>query len=262
MPELPDVEAYKRYIDKHALRKKIESVSVPKKRVVRGVSGKGLHEALQSHRFTSTRRHGKYLYIRSDDGTGMVWHFGMTGRPEYYADGREQPKQVCVDFQFANGAHLAYASQRLLGSIRVVDDFDAFIEEQKLGPDALEIGLAEWRDAAKSRTGAIKALLMNQEVVAGVGNEYADEILFQTRVHPSTPVKKLDDDTIKKIHQAMQRVLKVAVRHDADKSKFPASYLLRHRRKDDTCPHCGGDIEHTRVSGRTSYFCPECQEKT
>lgn len=262
MPELPDVEAYKRYIDKHALRKTIESVRAPKQRIVRGVSGKRLNEQFQSHRFTSTRRHGKYLFMRSDNGTGVVWHFGMTGRPEYYSDSVERPKQICVDFQFTNGDHLAYASQRLLGNIRMVDDFDAFIDEQKLGPDALEIGLAEWRDAAEGRTGAIKSLLMNQQVVAGVGNEYADEILFQARVHPATLASKLNDAAIKKIHQAMRRVLDVAVRHGADKSKFPASYLLRHRRTDNACPRCGGDVRHARVSGRTSYYCPKCQKRS
>lgn len=261
MPELPDVAMYKDYIDKHARKKKIARVDVKPNKVVKGVTKEELTKALTGRQIMSTRRRGKWLGLELDDGGWMFWHFGMTGAPKYYEDEGDAPKYARLVLHFAKNGTLAYAALRQLGEIRLADDFDAFVASRALGPDALDVGLANFRELIEGRSGILKSVLMNQEVLAGVGNVYADEILFQLGLHPETRVNDLSEKQIKDLHAAMKRVFQMALKKKAKVRDLPASYLLRSRSKDGACPKCGAPFKQMKVGGRTTYYCAACQKR-
>jgi formamidopyrimidine-DNA glycosylase len=100
---------------------------------------------------------------------------------------------------------------------------------------------------------------MNQKMLAGLGNIYTDEILFQARIHPKTPVGKLGEEKLRTMYERMRAVLARAIDAKADPGKMPRGFLLPHREEEDACPGCGGKVRKTTVSGRPSYFCPSCQ---
>ncbi|MGA1840732.1 MAG: zinc finger domain-containing protein [bacterium] len=102
---------------------------------------------------------------------------------------------------------------------------------------------------------------MNQRIMAGIGNIYADEILFQAKVHPQTNSGRLDDKMLESVFQQMKRILQTAIEKKANPSKMPHSWLFPRRKDGEECPLCGGDIGKLKVSGRTAYYCPSCQRK-
>ena len=102
---------------------------------------------------------------------------------------------------------------------------------------------------------------MNQKYLAGIGNIYSDEILFQSKLHPQRQVNNLETETVTRLFQALQHVLHEAIEAQADPSQFPDSFMLPHRRRDGTCPRCQGDLKKITVSGRSAYYCPACQAK-
>jgi formamidopyrimidine-DNA glycosylase len=163
--------------------------------------------------------------------------------------------------RFSNGYHLAYDAQRKLGEIALIRDKAAYLAQKEIGMDALspDCDDAALRDALRGRRGMIKSALMNQKLVAGIGNIYADEILFQAHIHPKTPVNALDEPKLHTLFQTMKDVLQTAIEHQADPARFPDSFLIPHREQDARCPQCSGHIDALKVSGRTSYYCPACQ---
>jgi formamidopyrimidine-DNA glycosylase len=265
MPELPDVENYRRYLDRHARRRVVKEVDIPDRRVLRKLPASRFRQRVLAARMMSTRRHGKHLLVALDKGGWITFHFGMTGAFAYGAERSEAPAYVRLRFVFSNGDYFAYTDPRKLGHIGFAEDADEFIAGQKLGPDALDpkFTLPAFQDLLASARGNAKSFLMDQSQIAGVGNIYADEILFQARIHPEAPVRQLSKDQTARLHGDLRRVLKIAIARGAGSENFidrlPASYLLRHRDKDGHCPRCSTAIQTLRMSGRTSYFCPRCQ---
>jgi len=262
MPELPDVEVFKRYLDATALHKTITDVEVKSTRILDGVSASKLQKTLQGQQFQETHRHGKHLLVALDQGgVWLTLHFGMTGFLKYFKDMNTEPEHDRMLVSFDNGFHLAYVSQRKLGAVGLTDEVDNFIDEKELGPDALSLDLEGFRQALQGRRGSIKSFLMNQKHVAGIGNVYSDEILFQSRLHPKSQVNKLNAATVKGLFEAMQDVLEKAIEAQADPKQFPSSFILPHRTPGGTCPRCQGKVKKITVSGRSGYYCPECQAK-
>lgn len=260
MPELPDVVVFQRYLDATALRQRIDNVDVLDEALLDGVSSKTLRSHLEGAEFESTSTHGKNLFVQlKGNRDWLVLHFGMTGFLKYFKDNDDAPSHTRVRFDFNGGYHLAYDCQRKLGKVRLTDNPRAFIEDLGLGPDALsdDLDFERFSDILNERKAAVKSTLMNQELLAGIGNVYSDEILFQARIHPETKVVDLDDDARHTLLRTMRRVLKTAIDRKADPEEFPKSWLLPN--VDGDCPHCGAAIETLKVSGRTSHFCPECQ---
>lgn len=255
MPELPEVELYGRYFAEHALQQKVARVRVLDARIL-GVREDVFKRAVRGATFSVVTRHGKHLF--ADAGKQWVhFHFGMSGDFSYYVDAEEQPRFARVVFDFANGAHLAFEDMRLFGVVDVTPSPAAYIEEHRLGPDPLErsFTLRKFRSIVGSRRGAVKALLMSQDIIAGVGNLYADETLFQTAVHPRRPVNELSDDEVRAIYTAMRKILKNVIERKARGATYPPRYLIPHREEGERCPKCGGTIQRTVVFGRTTYFC-------
>jgi formamidopyrimidine-DNA glycosylase len=111
-----------------------------------------------------------------------------------------------------------------------------------------------------ARNKPAKAALMDQSIIAGVGNLYADEILFHSSVHPLSRCRNIDKGILQIMHRNMKQILKVAVNAEADMEIYPKDWLLSHRQKGATCPHCGGALKIIKVGGRTTYFCPKTQK--
>jgi len=264
MPELPDVEIYKRYLDAHALRRTIVDVAVNDVRILGDLPADAFVVRLRGNRFEESRRHGKHLLVRLQRGGWLTLHFGMTGNLVYFRKGEDDPPYDRVRFDF-EGSHLAYVNRRMLGRVGLADDADAFIREEGLGPDALDpaFDLEALTRAISGRRRDVKSVLIDQALIAGIGNIYADEILFQARLHPKTPATSLDAEQRAALFRQIKAVLETAIERGAGAEQFlerlPEHYLLPHRDKGGRCPRCGSAIATLKSGGRTSYFCPRCQ---
>ena len=254
MPELPEVEMYARYFARHALGQAIAHVRVRDPRIL----GTRTLRPLVGHVFHRVRRHGKHLFVDAGD----IWlriHFGMTGDLAYYSD--EPPRFARVIFDFENGAHLAYEDMRLFGVVDLTTSPDDYIRDHRLGPDPLDpaFTLREFRKLLHKRRGRIKALLMSQEVIAGIGNLYADEALYRSSIDPRRPIDRLSEGEVKALFAAIRRVLRETIAFKAREGDYPCRFLIQHRQEGHRCPRCGGTIQRTIVAGRTTYYCAKHQ---
>lgn len=276
MPELPDVEILKKYFDRHCIGKKISEVRVLERRILRDTSAEKIKSLLEGRSFVKSRRYGKHLFVeigenktprdrRSRSGrqgrTGCIdIHFGMDGGFNFRKKDEPPPEYTRIKFSFEND-YLAYTSRRMLGGIRAITSPEDFILHKQLGPDALSPDFSReyFLKAIAGKKTSIKAVLMDQQVVAGIGNVYSDEILYQAGILPGTRAGLLKVKQSQDLYEKILTVLKTALRHDADAQRFPSRFLLRHRHKNGDCP-CGGKVSTSKVAGRTSYFCPTCQK--
>lgn len=262
MPELPDVAAFRKYFEKYALGLKIASARVKDARIVRGLAARELEEELTGRKFISTRQHGKYLFAQTDGGKWLIAHFGMTGYLWRFEDPGDDPQYDRFLIVFETGGAISYVNARMLGWIGLTEDPGAVIDSRGLGPSALDprLDYKEFGKIFSGRKGEIKPALMNQKLVAGVGNVYSDEILFQARVHPKIKIGALSQMQLQSVFDSMREVLRTAVERNGDIESLPQDYILRNRRKGAKCPVCGNKLETDKVGGRTAYFCPHCQK--
>jgi formamidopyrimidine-DNA glycosylase len=260
MPELPDVETFKRYLDATSLHQRIIRVDVRSTYVLKGVSAHELARRLKGRCFESSRRHGKHLFVRADADLWLRLHFGMTGSLRYFKHQEQAPKYTRVLFVFANAHRLAFEDQRKFGEVGLLKDIDQFLKKRALGPDAVTITCSQFQEIFRKHRGAVKTILLNQKLIAGIGNIYADEILFRTRIHPATQVSALKDKTVAKIFHAARYILKKAIEAEADMDRMSKSWLLPHRGKGGKCPRCGRELKSATIGGRTAWFCTHCQK--
>ncbi|MFW9968951.1 MAG: zinc finger domain-containing protein, partial [Candidatus Odinarchaeota archaeon] len=165
-----------------------------------------------------------------------------------------------VIFYFDNGYNLAYSSQRMFGRIDIAHSIEDFIEKKRLGPDGFKMSFKEFKIALKKRSALIKNALMNQSFVAGIGNIYSDEILFKTKLHPKVKIDKLDEIKVKELFDNIKEVLQFGIYKKGELSSYPETFLIPHRKKEEHCPICDNKIESIEISGRHSYYCPNCQK--
>jgi len=259
MPELPEVETLRRFFDNNVLNRKITSVSHIDSLLLKdGLHAESLVKKLTGSTIKASDRHGKYLFIITSDDRYLIIHFGMTGGLIYQKDSRCIPDRTRLLLGLG-GPSLAFVNTRRLGKIFLYGDRDSFLKKRRLGPDALHIGKGELEHMISKRKRPIKSALMDQSLAAGIGNLYADEVLFQTGVHPRFLCRDLKKDTLEKMSRNIKHILKTAIEKGADISRYPDTWLLPHRNKDGRCPRCGGGIAILKIAGRTTYFCPRCQ---
>jgi len=261
MPELPEVETFKRYLDSTSLHRRIIAVDVRDAYVLKGVSARELARRMKGRRFESSHRHGKYLFVRAGDALWLRLHFGMTGSLECLNDDKAVPKTARVIFCFANNCRLAFDDQRKFGEIELIRDLDEFLQTRGLGPDALEISFSQFKAIVGKHRATVKAILLNQSLIAGIGNLYADEILFRARMHPATEAARLSEKDLTRLFRVTRYVLEKAIALKTDFDRLPKSWLLTHRGKRGTCPHCGRALKSAPIGGRTSWFCARCQKR-
>lgn len=261
MPELPDVETFRRYLDATGLHQTIEGVTVEDSRVVAGASPEELEAYLRDRQLTGSDRHGKHLFAALDRGGWLELHFGMTGYLAYFRDPEEAPAYSHVRIRFDNGYQLAFVDRRKLGHVAPVPDLEAYLRELNLGVDALAPGLdAEgFRSLAEGRRGQVKCWLMDQETLAGLGNVYSDEVLFHAGLYPKYPLERLSPADLDYLFRALREVLAQAIEARVDPERMPADFLVPRRGKGAVCPRCGTELETLKACGRTAYWCPHCQ---
>jgi formamidopyrimidine-DNA glycosylase len=259
MPELPEVETFKRYLESTALHKRVEGVTVVEKAILDSISEIEFVRRVKGHRLEDTSRHGKYLFVRLDAGGEIVFHFGMDGRFQYYKAETDRPEYAKLILDLENSYHFAYVTIRKLGFISLVEERFSFIREKELGPDVLNVEQGQFVMILSGRRGTIKSALMNQAMLAGIGNIYSDEILFQAGILPSTEVSDLSDQTLIDLYTITRKVLEKGIEVQGDVEKLPDSYIIPRREKGGVCPLCGAPLQHTTIGGRTSYFCPKDQ---
>ncbi len=261
MPELPDVEYFKRYAESTALHQRITKVDLQDTQLLHKTSRKKLLQTLKDRSFESASRHGKYLGLQLSDNGWLVLHFGMTGQPGYVKNPDDAPRFTRLLITFENGYHYAFANQRRLGRIQLVNDFNDMIKQEKLGPDALSITRRSFKNLVTKRRGSLKSFFMNQSNIAGMGNIYTDETLYQSRLHPARSANELNDKTLDRLYDCMQHVLNTAIASQPNAKKMPTDWLLHYRIKAGQCPRCHEPLKTSKLAGRTTYFCPRCQPK-
>jgi formamidopyrimidine-DNA glycosylase len=261
MPELPEVETFKRYLDSTSLHQRITGIEVRDAYVLKRVSPRELARRLKGRRFENSSRHGKHLFVRAGNEVWLRLHFGMTGWLQYLKRDEETPTTARVLFRFANNRRLAFDDQRKFGEVELIKNVDEFLQRRCIGPDALDVDLSEFKTIFRKHRGAVKAILLNQQLIAGIGNLYADEILFRARMHPTTEAARLSDKDLTGLFRAMRHVLEKAIALKTDFNRLPKSWLLTHRGKRGRCPRCGRALKSATIGGRTSWFCAHCQKR-
>jgi formamidopyrimidine-DNA glycosylase len=261
MPELPDVEGYRLALTDRLLGRRVRDVRVLDVGVLRNASAETFQDQLMGARFQGVHRHGKWLMLATD-GPILLIHNGMTGRPYFLGTGCAAPQQtdrndrliICTD----NG-ELRYADLRKLGGVWILDsnaEIAAVTGPQ--GPDALTVSATNFRATLHGRRGALKPTLMNQQVLAGLGNMLSDEICWRAHLHPARAVTSLGEDDLRQLHQAMRQTLRAAVKD----RRIPRTRTWLNSARgipDAGCPRCRTQLQHTTIGGRTSIWCPHCQ---
>jgi formamidopyrimidine-DNA glycosylase len=204
--------------------------------------------ALLGRRLTAAHRRGKFLWAETDGGPELGLHLGMAGR--IVVDAVEQPRRWDrFVLEFTDGGRLALRDKRRLGRAVLEPDFS------HVGPDAAEVG----RDAFRARVGRggapLKARLLDQGVIAGVGNLLADEILWRARLSPRRPAGDLDTDELDRLRRAVRAATRDAIRDGGAHT----GRIIPHRRPGERCPRCGTPMERATIGGRTTFWCPACQ---
>ncbi len=259
MPELPDVECFRKYMSCTSLHHQIENSHILDKRILKNISLQKFSRTVKHQQFTNTSRHGKFMFAELDNQNTILFHFGMTGYFSYYKNTNKIPEFTKVIFEFDNGYQLAYINKRMLGQVRVIASVEKFAQEQQLGPDALDIDERTFKESIKAQSGKIKSKLMNQNLIAGIGNVYSDEILFHAGIHPQAQSKQLSNEQISHLYHTMRKVLIQCIECGAQPDQMPQDYLVPRRLPGTPCPKCKTPIEKITVNNRGCYFCPQCQ---
>lgn len=260
MPELPDVEGFLRLFRRRAAGRRVERVEVPDRGVLRNTSPQGLGRALRGRKLERPHRHGKWLLAPTDGEPTLVFHFGMTGELAWADAGEERHPHDRVVLR-VDGGELRYRDQRKLQGLwlaRRAGDVERITAGQ--GPDALGLDREELAGRLEGRRGGLKSALMDQGVVAGLGNLLTDEVLWRARLHPTTPAGSLAGAELTRLHRALTEVLRESVKEGCVP---PRRHWLTGRRDDDepACPRCGTRLQVGRAGGRRSLWCPRCQRR-
>ncbi len=260
MPELPEVEAAREYLEATVLCQPIKEVQVKDDRILFRTTPASICQRLATMSFQSVKRHGKWLFLELDKELWLTVHLGMTGRLIYLDIGKDEPAHTRLLIRFQNGRRLAFDDLRIFGEAGLTTSPFTFLAERKTGPDALQVEQDEFLRIMSGRRGAIKPLLINQRLISGLGNLYADEALFQAAIHPLS--HSLNEMQLLCLFSIIREVLQTSISVRADFNRLPDSYLLRHRHPGGRCPRDGAILCHEKVGGRTSYYCPEHQMLT
>ena len=274
MPELPEVETVRRTLGPHLLGRTILRVEVGSYLPVIGVHSPDEFSALLTGRVVvRLGRRGKYLMIDLDDRSGVIVHLRMTGALSVVDRDAPSLRFEQLRFLLDDGRDLRFTDQRKFGRVTYRLASDRRPLEAKLGPEPLSprFSLDDFQGRLAGRTAPIKALILDQRIVAGVGNIYADEALFRARIHPRRPGGSLSEDEVARLRRAVRRSLRLGIEHrgttfssyrdaDGNGGENQSRLLVYGRgRKGEPCPRCGGPLSLESVAQRSSHLCAQCQ---
>jgi formamidopyrimidine-DNA glycosylase len=261
MPELPDVEAVARLLRRSTAGRRITRVEIRDRAVVRSPAPRLFAGRLRGRRIRTVRRRGKYLLVGVSGGLVMVGHLRMTG--DFVVVPRRAPRRPHTRLVLGIGANdVRFVDQRRFGHVDLIGagDVDAFPGLRTLGVEPLTPAFspARFRAMLRGRRGTVKAFLLRQDRIAGIGNIYADEILFQARLDPARQGQTLRPAEVGRLYRSIRRVLRRAIAALSRRGR-PVGDLVAVREPGGVCPRCGGTLRTATIAGRTTYFCPRCQ---
>jgi formamidopyrimidine-DNA glycosylase len=282
MPELPEVETVRRGLERFAVGRRVNRVEVGRERSVRRTSRQAVIDGLTDTTILAANRHGKYLLMPLDSGDELMVHLRMTGQLLVAAAGAERPPHTHVVLHLDEAGELGpnelwFIDPRTFGEVVVFDPDNVAVgipDLANLGVDPIagDLSLPVLRRLLRSRHRLLKPLLLDQHVVAGIGNIYADEILHESRLRPDRMSDELGTAAERRLHAAIHRILNAAVaaggstlgdRQYVDLYGDWGSYQEAHKvygRTGERCPTCGvGWIRRTVSAQRSTHFCPRCQ---
>ncbi|KRF17840.1 formamidopyrimidine-DNA glycosylase [Nocardioides sp. Soil797] len=275
MPELPEVEVVRRGLDTHAVGRRITAVEVLHTRPVRRDPGgpTGFIASLTGQEITAARRRGKYLWLPLDSGDAILGHLGMSGQMLVQQPGTADEKHLRVRLTLSDGQELRFVDQRMFGGLATsLGGAELPPEIAHIARDLLddEFDLDDFVRRVRRRTSAIKRLLLDQTLVSGVGNIYADEALWRARLHGERVGQKLTATKVRELAGHATDVMSQAL--DQGGTSFDALYvnvngesgyfdrsLSAYGREGEGCHVCGTPIRRVAFMNRSSYFCPTCQ---
>jgi formamidopyrimidine-DNA glycosylase len=272
VPELPEVETVVRDLRPSLAGRRFTAILRASKDRLRKPWKPAWHTPLVGKTIEQVRRRGKWIVLDLEGGQHLVFHLGMTGQLTVTAADTEPTAHTHLVFTLDDGKHLRFRDIRRFGSATLFTSDRAltdFFDAAGLGPEPFDLEPDAWRDSLASTSRCLKAVLLDQGVVAGVGNIYADEALFEAQVHPAVLGRRLDESTAERLRQAVVAVLQRAiagrgssVRNYVDGAGQPGEFQNEHQvygRAGQPCPRCGTAIVSVRLAGRSSHFCPSCQ---
>jgi formamidopyrimidine-DNA glycosylase len=276
MPELPEVETIKRSLEPNLVNKKIMKVQVKMAKLIKKPQDPEIFkDILEGSRFKKVKRRGKYLLFYLDRPWVLVIHLRMTGRLLLLNTSEPIEKHTHLIFNLDDGLDLRFHDVRQFGLIYLVPEnkLDLISGIRTMGPEPLseEYTFNCFRDSIKGKKQRAKAFLLDQSCVAGIGNIYADEILFQAGIHPEETVNNLPSEKLQDLWQAIKDRLKAGVESrgtsikdyvDGFGTKGSFQEQLKvYGRAGETCIQCENKLMKAKVVGRSTVFCPHCQPK-
>lgn len=269
MPELPEVETIKNELLPHVVGRRISGVELLWEGIVKYPTPDEFRAGLPGRKIAAGRRRGKYLLLALSDGGTVVFHLKMSGSLLLDPDSAYLQKYIRAVICLDDGRKIYFRDPRKFGRMWLVREPDMVIGD--LGHEPLEPGFTPEVLASilKGRISPVKAVIMDQSLIAGVGNMYADEALFEAGIHPVRASGSLRPDEVRKLHEAILKVLRAAIidkgasivnyyRPDGEPGTAHFQFRVAHRRN-ERCLVCGGPVERITVRNRGTYFCPKCQ---
>lgn len=269
MPELPEVETIKNEMAPHALDHVITGVTVNDPRIIQKISVAQFTSAIIGQRIVSLERRGKYLILLLHGGKTLIFHLRMTGNLMINPPATDKYSRAVINLN--NGSNIVFTDRRRLGVIWLVDKKEDVIAKVGIEPFDEKFNDMLFRKLLKNYSAPVKAVLLDQHFIAGIGNMYADEALFAAGIHPQKKAGKLTVAETKKLFEAIRAVLHKAIenkgatvdtyrRPDGVNGTAQEEFNVAHR-LGKKCPVCGTPIERIPIRNRGSYFCPRCQKK-
>lgn len=255
MPELPEVHNFQRFFNETSLAKTIERVTVHDDKIIRNLPGTAFADALAGRTITGSVRRGKYLFAQLDNGHDVLLHFGMTGDLNFYQEPEDRSKHERFAFVYTDGGILGFDDPRKFARILYLEDREAYIKSIKLGPDALQLDSEEFVKRMEGRKGSLKGFLLDQSVVAGIGNLYADEICYRTRLHPAIRLDELTEAEKYAVAQQITEIMVYATENAPYYKEYPENWFWHvWREAGKPGPEGIGEVKVMKVAGRTTYY--------
>ena len=270
MPELPEVETYVRELRPRLAGKRVTAGHVYWPRIIAQPEPALFLERIQGRRFDTFRRRGKYMLLGLDSGDSLIVHLRMTGAVRIHPASIAADKHTHLVLDLDSGERFHYRDPRKFGRIWLTADTAPVLHKlgpEPLGPDFTPAGFGQ---RLSGRRASIKALLLDQTILAGVGNIYADEALFLARIDPRRPGGELSAAEVDALHGAVRAVLQAGIEQrgsslqdyappGGEKGSFQEKHQV-FRRTGQPCFHCGAPIQRTVLAQRSTHFCPACQK--
>jgi formamidopyrimidine-DNA glycosylase len=271
MPELPEVEYVARQLRDRLVGRRFAGVRVLWDRAVAGTDPRAFEAALVGRRVTGVGRRGKHLLIALDDGDTLVVHRRMSGNLVFSPPAPPDEPYVRVAFDLDDGRRLLYTDPRKFGRLALLSPAAHETSLAALGPEPLdeEFTPQALAERLRGRDRALKALLLDQSVIAGLGNIYADEALYRARLHPLRAGSSLSEDEVAALYAGIRGALETGIAHggttfgrhrDVDnEAGTNLEHVEVYRRTGQPCPRCGTPIARIAVAQRGTHYCPNCQ---